>query len=165
MTKKTHAIIVIFFLLVLFFVCNTYEKKINNISENNTIKTDTIHTSDTIIIFDTLKIEEPVPYIVEVYKYDTIAKIDTLIVTVPIERKTYQDEQYKAVIEGYKPNLISMDIYNKNIYVYDSIFVNNTITKYKRPKWVLSGGVGVGYTPRGLEPYVGVNIGYVFWSK
>lgn len=132
---------------------------------NHTVQSDTIRTSDTIIIRDTVRIKEPKPYYVEVVRTDTIAQIDTVTVTIPIERKTYQNEDYKAVIQGYKPDLISMDIYKKTTFIRDTIQINNTITKMKPPRWVISVGPGVGYGPKGIEPYIGINAGFVLWSK
>lgn len=136
----------------------------SSVDTNQTIQSDTIRNSDTIIIRDTIRIKEPKPCYVEVVRTDTIAQIDT--VTIPIERKTYQNEDYKAVIQGYKPDLISMDIYKKTTFIRDTIQINNTITRMKRPRWVISVGPGVGYGPKGLEPtYLNIIVGYVIWSK
>lgn len=128
-------------------------------------QSDTIRVSDTIVIRDTVRIDKPTPYYVEVVRIDTIAQIDTVTVTIPIERKTYQNEDYRAIIEGYKPSLISMDIYRKTTLIRDTIQINNTITRYKPPRWAVSVGPGVGYGPKGIQPYIGINVGYVIWSK
>ena len=42
--------------------------------------------------------------------------------------------------------------------------VTKTVTKVKKPKWVISVGGGIGYNGK-IEPYVGLNAGYVLWSK
>lgn len=126
---------------------------------------DTIQMIDTVIIRDTIRIDKPTPYYVEVFRVDTIAQIDTLTVTVPIERKTYKNEDYEAIIEGYKPSLISMDIYKKTTLIRDTIQINNTITRYTPPRWAVSVGVGTGYGPKGIQTYIGINVGYVIWSR
>lgn len=129
------------------------------------IKSDTIRISDTIVIRDTIRIVKPKPYYVQVVRTDTIARIDTLTVTIPIEQRTYKDEQYQAVIEGYKPRLVSMEVYNKTVRIHDTIRINNTITRTKPLRWAVSAGPGIGYGPKGVEPYVGIQIGYVIWGK
>lgn len=146
--------------VVFFKGCDTPAPEVKE-----TIVSDTIRTSDTIVMFDTIRIYEPIPYYVEVVRLDTVAQIETVAVTVPIEQKIYQNENYKAVIEGYKPSLLSMDIYQKTTLIHDTIQINNTITKYKPPRWAVSVGPGVGYSPKGMQPYIGINVGYVIWSK
>lgn len=142
-----------------------YYADFRNGETTHTERTDTIHTSDTVVIRDTIRITEPKPYLVETIRIDTVAQIDTVFVTIEIERKTYQNEDYKAVIQGYKPTLVSMEVYKRETLIRDSTRINNTVTKKELPKWAVTGGVGIGYTPRGVEPYIGVSVGYVFWSK
>lgn len=137
----------------------------SSVEHTQTVQSDTIRISDTIVVRDTIRLDKPKPYYVEVVRVDTVATIDTITVTVPIEQKTYKNEDYKAVIGGYKPSLIYMDIYRKTTTIRDTVQINNTITKYKPPRWSLSVGPGVGYGPKGFEPYIGVNFGYVIWSK
>lgn len=165
--KNYYKYLFIALLLLFIGLCIYTKVNTNQIEDTVTIRTDTIHTSDTIILHDTLRIEKPVPHYVEVIRIDTIAQIDTVTVTVQIERKEYKNEDYRAVIEGYKPVLLSMDIYKKEIHTYDTILVNNIInrTKIKRPKWAVTAGAGIGYTPKGVEPHIGFTVGYVLWSK
>jgi hypothetical protein len=131
----------------------------------NSTQSDTIRISDTIVIRDTIRIREPKPYYVEVVRTDTLVFKDTLKVPIPIEQKTYKTEDYKAVIEGYKPNLLSIDLYKKETLIRDTVKINNTITKLKPPRWVISVGPGIGYGPKGVEPYIGINAGFVIWCK
>lgn len=118
---------------------------------------------DTTIIRDTVKIPIPKQIITEVVEYDTIyVEKPTLAIPIPIEEKTYSGTDYKAVVRGYKPRLMSLDIYRT-----DTLFTINTINKViKTKRWNLTVGaqVGYGYTPRGQLPYVGVGVtfGYSF---
>lgn len=86
--------------------------------------------------------------------------IDSIEVELPITERTYLDEQYKIVIEGYNPVLKSVEMYPRTAY----ITTTETITKRKR--WGVSLGVqsGYGITPQGMQPYAGVGIsfGYSF---
>lgn len=137
----------------------------NNTDFPESLQTDTIRVSDTLVIYDTIRITEPKPYYVEVVRTDTLVINDTVKVPIPIEQKTYKTEDYKAVIQGYKPTLLSMDLYKKETLIRDTIKINNTITKLKPPRWVISVGPGIGYGPKGVEPYIGINAGVVLWSK
>lgn len=146
-----------------------------NITESTT--SDTIVIRDTVVVRDTLVIKVPAPSQVDTVKYDTlrnIQKSDTTKIreyantdetVIPIVRKTYQNEEFKAVIEGYKPELISMEVYPKTTTIRDTVIINNTTVKIKQPRWVMSVGPGVGYGPKGLEPYIGVHVGFRLWSK
>ena len=137
----------------------------NNVGFPESLQNDTIRISDTVITHDTVRVREPKPYYVEVVRTDTLIINDTVKVPIPIEQKTYKTEDYKAVIQGYKPTLLSMDLYKKETLIRDTIKINNTITKLKPPRWVISVGPGIGYGPKGIEPYIGINAGVVLWSK
>lgn len=78
-------------------------------------------------------------------------------VEIPIERKTYETEDYKATVEGWRPSLVSMEVYPKT--------VTRTITKVKTPRFSLTVGPGVGYDGKNFTPNVGVTLGFVLWSK
>lgn len=138
--------------LLLFRQYHTPQKEITT--------SDTIRITDTVIKFDTIKIIQPKYVYREVVRYDTVK---TTII--PIEQRTYSDITYTAVIEGYKPSLLKLDIYQKTTHIFDTIRINNTITRYKQPKWAITAGVGVGTNGRAVTPYVGVSVGYVLWSK
>ena len=117
---------------------------------------------------DTIREPIPVPIVRTVVRYDTVRVAfpavdslpgDSAAVVLPIERKTYETEDYRAVVEGYKPSLVEMEVYRQ------SAIVTNTVVQPKRPRWALTVGPGVGYGPRGVQPYVGVSFGFVIWSK
>lgn len=86
---------------------------------------------------------------------ETVAH-DTVLVEVPIVDKTYEDENYKATVRGFQPELVDIWIKQKE----------TTITVPYRKRWSVTAGpqVGFGVTPQGWQPYVGagVTFGYSF---
>ena len=116
---------------------------------------------DTIV--DTIRVVKPIAKdslitrykVVEVERVNyvdsinTISEVvfDTIKVRLPIESKHYEDENYEAWISGYEPSLDSINIYHHTI-----------MPKPKR--WSIGVQGGVGITPKGVQPYVGVGVSY-----
>lgn len=109
-------------------------------------------------------------YITERYvRVDTLFVRDTILVEVPITQREYQDSNYHAYISGYKPNLDSIEVYQRTVRI-------NTIVTEKIPtttsRWVITAGlnVGVGYVAPfssgagtiGMYTGIGVGLGYRF---
>lgn len=89
------------------------------------------------------------------------ARVDTIIIArdsvaveVPIEQRTYEGEHYRAVVQGFQPELVSIDIRLPEI------------AAPKRKWWSVTVGpqVGYGFTPKGWQPYagIGVSVGLTF---
>lgn len=87
-------------------------------------KKEIIHDIEIDTVIDTIIQPIPVPqYIVDVgeveipFPMDAIVKKDTIkdtvYINIPIQRKTYNTDDYRAVISGYRPNLDTMIIYHK----------------------------------------------------
>ena len=92
---------------------------------------------------DTIRVPVPV--------HDTVGRVDTLWIELPRERVEVQDTLFTAWISGYQPQLDSIDIYQETI----------TITKQlPAPRWSIGIQGGVGITPKGMQPYLGVGISY-----
>lgn len=119
---------------------------------------------DTVLIHDTLRIVEPTPieeteigadtvWLERVIK-DTILDRDTVYVRVPISQVVYEDRRYRAVIQGYNPRLVSLDIYQKEKTIYS----HKTIVK--PAKMALSVGIYGGYGPKGLDYGLGLMLGF-----
>ena len=91
---------------------------------------------------------------------DTIIVRDTIEVEIPITERTYLDEEYKAIVQGYNPILKSIEVYPRTAYI------TTTETIKERKRWGVSIGIqgGYGITPKGYQPYagVGVSFGYNF---
>ena len=77
----------------------------------------------------------------------TPEKQDSATVTIPIVQRTYEGEHYKAVVQGYNPELVGIDIH----------FPEISAPKQKRIGWGISFGLQMGYglTPSGWGPYAG----------
>lgn len=92
--------------------------------------------------------------VVDLIRY--VVRVDTLEkkVYIPIERKEYRTQDYYAVIEGYKPELISIETYNKTTNI------DRVTTVKLKPRWGVGLQVGYGTDFKRLTPYVGVGIQY-----
>lgn len=83
------------------------------------------------------------------YRKDTLVLIDTIpgdtthvAVEIPITQKEYSDDStYRAWVSGYKPELDSIDVYRKTIYI------EKTITKTRNKKFVFGPSITYGYNP------------------
>ena len=76
---------------------------------------------------------------------------DSAAVEIPIVQRTFEGENYRAVVQGYQPELVSIDI---------------RLPEYQAPEpparkwWSVTIGpqVGYGFTPKGWQPYAGVGV-------
>ena len=83
---------------------------------------------------------------------------DSAKVVIPITERTYEDSTYKAVVRGYKPELVSLDIYNSTKYY-------PVVEKVKvKPKIVVSAGVYGGFGSKGADYGLGIMVGVPIWS-
>lgn len=128
-------------------------------------------------IFDTIRIEKPVPVdsvvvrteVVELPVKKVVKKVvndtlmhdsivyDTFAAEIPITQKIYSDSTYKAWVSGYLANLDSIDIYQRTITVKE-------VKKARRLNLGISAGYGVTGSGK-LEPFVGIGITYNFLKK
>lgn len=142
------------FLLIGIVIGSLFFPRRQNL-EKITVVTDTV----TVIRNDTVRYGYPVAYY---WSYrDTLFVHDTILIR---EEKVYKDSMYTAWVSGYQPKLDSIEVYPKTVTNYITNEVTKTVTKTKKPKWVISVGGGIGYNGK-IEPYVGLNAGYVIWSK
>lgn len=118
---------------------------------------------DTIV--DTIKVVKPIAVdsVVTRYKVVSVERVkdttivnevsevvfDTIRVRLPIESKHYSTTNYDAWVSGYEPCLDSIKVYNREV-----------IVKPKKSRWSVGVQGGVGMTPRGVQPYIGVGVGY-----
>lgn len=116
---------------------------------------------DTIV--DTIKVIKPIAVdsVVTRYKWVNVERVkdttivnevsevvfDTIRVRLPIESKHYTSINYDAWVSGYEPALDSIKVYSREVVV-----------KPKKSRWSIGLQGGVGMTPKGLQPYVGVGI-------
>ena len=118
---------------------------------------------DTIV--DTIKVVKPIAVdsVVTRYKWVNVERVkdttivnevsevvfDTVQVRLPIKSKHYTAESYDAWVSGYEPQLDSIKVYNREMVV-----------KQKHSRWSVGMQGGVGITPKGVQPYIGIGIGY-----
>lgn len=86
-----------------------------------------------------------------VYNIENVA--DSALVAVPISQVTCEGENYTAVIEGFRPRLVSIDIIQQTQYI-------ETTKTIPPKKWsfglTLGASAGVFYTPKGIQPGAGL---------
>ena len=116
---------------------------------------------DTIV--DTIKVVKPIAKdsVITRYKVVNVERVkdttivnevsevvfDTIRIRLPIESKHYTAESYDAWVSGYEPSLDSIKVYQREV-------------KTKQSRWSIGLQGGVGMTPRGVQPYIGIGIGY-----
>lgn len=131
--------------------------------------------SDTIYIHDTIRIVEPINIKETIVRHDTVffpisnelestsnltsnLTQDSAKVVMLITERTYEDSTYKAVVRGYNPELVSLDIYNSTKYY-------PVVEKVKvKPKIVISAGLYGGFGSKGADYGLGIMVGMPIWS-
>lgn len=115
---------------------------------------------DTLIVRDTLRDTVPRPVLVRFDHWDTLRVAvrttdtlrDSVYIPIPIERREYRTEDYRAVVSGYRPRLDLMEVYRKT----------RTVTVTEKPKrWGIGPTAGFGI-PGGW--YVGIGVSYDLWQ-
>ncbi len=105
--------------------------------------------TDTVWIRDTIRERVFVPRNVEVVRVDTLIVRDTIRVPIPIEQKIYATDNYRAVVEGFRPNLTALEIYR-----------STPIVTTRPSRWGIGVQAGYGISSGGLSPYIGVGVQY-----
>ena len=115
------------------------------------------YTTDTITIVRTDTIRERIPHFISEMVLDTIfvEKVPENVLKLPITQKYYNTDSYQAWVSGYKPNLDSINVFNKVV----ERTVNHTIDRVVYPKsidWYLNAGSM--FIDKKAAPYVGLNV-------
>lgn len=140
------------------------------ISYNNGASTAVV-TADTIEVvqWDTIVQTKPIAVeskVVELRSYrvkllgkingsssDSSYNADSAVVELPIEQKVYGDSTYKAWVSGFDARLDSIKLFQPTKYI-------TITTKQKPSRWNVGIQGGVGITPKGIQPYIGVGVSY-----
>lgn len=88
---------------------------------------------------------------------------DSLRVTIPIERKVYLTDHYRAVVEGFRPVLVEMELYRSAMFVSSHTTLSAPPSRSgrdKRGRWGAGIGAGYGISPGGPVPYIGIGVQY-----
>ena len=115
------------------------------------------HTTDTITIVRADTVRERIPHFISETVLDTIfvEKVSENVLKLPITQKYYNTDSYQAWVSGYKPNLDSINVFNKVV----ERTVNNTIDQFvyqKSVDWYLNAGSM--FIGKKAAPYVGLNV-------
>ena len=79
---------------------------------------------------------------------------DSVTVEIPITQREYEGDGYHAWISGYEPKMDSIFVFPH----YETVTIRMPSRSGKR--WGLGFTAGYGYTPKGLQPYVGISLNY-----
>lgn len=77
----------------------------------------------------------------------------------PIERKVYEAEEYRAVVSGIFPKLESLDIYRKTGYITNTVTETDPIRHKARVGLGVTAGPGVYWNGSGIQPGLGATLG------
>lgn len=125
-----------------------------------------IHTTDTVVVRDTVRETVLVPKVRYLTRVDTVLlKVpgDTVEVPVlvPISHKVYEGEDYRAVVSGFRASLDTLDIFRKTQTVTNTV-VQRVEVPGKPKRWGIGVSAGYALTPQGVKPYIGAGISYSF---
>ena len=123
----------------------------------------------TLFVYDTILVEKPVIKKVEIIDTllppvpitDSLMLHDTVLVYLPIEQRQYSDPRYTAWVSGYRPQLDSIQIYQRTEYITKEI---NPHKKAKRWGIGLQAGYGVALHDGHIRPapFIGVGLNWNF---
>jgi len=123
---------------------------------------------DTVVVRDTIRDAAPVARLTAITRVDTVfVRVagdtvrmagDTVYVAaeLPVERKTYLTADYRAVVEGFRPSLVGVEVYRRTQFI-DRV---RTVAVPDARRWSIGVQAGWGFSPKGAAPYVGVGVGY-----
>lgn len=88
---------------------------------------------------------------------------DTIEVEVPVTQKHYETENYQAWVSGYRPNLDSIEVYQREKIITETVTVTQ---KAKSKHWGIgfTGGYGYDFNTKTGAPFVGVGLSYNIFS-
>lgn len=121
---------------------------------------ETTTRTDTVVVRDTLRDTVLVPVERFAVRVDTVwmqAAGDTVRIEVeaPVERRVYATDDYRAVVEGFRPALVEMELYLKTARI------TSVATRTSPPdRWGIGIQAGWGLGPKGAVPYVGIGVQY-----
>lgn len=119
---------------------------------------------DTLVIRDTVREKYPVyvdrwrtrTELVEVH--DTVRRNDTLWQAVEIERRVYQGDDYRAVVEGWRPQLAEIAVFPKTVYLQTEVTQHASRPRV-RFGFGATAGPAVIWTPDGVKGGAGIAAG------
>ena len=127
-----------------------------------------IHRTDTVVVRDTVRETVLVPEVRYLTRVDTVllkvpgdaVKVPVLV---PISRKVYEGEDYRAVVSGFRASLDTLDIFRKTQTVTNTV-VQRVEVPGQPTRWGIGVSAGYALTPQGMKPYIGAGVQYNFLS-
>ena len=116
------------------------------------VKRDTIREKDPVFLTKYVDRVELVPVT------DTVRLTDTLWQAVEIERRVYQGDDYRAVVEGWRPELAEIAVYPKTVYLQTEV-TQQAPQPRVRFGFGATAGPAVIWTPEGVKAGAGVAAG------
>lgn len=118
--------------------------------------------TDTLVVRDTIR--EKYPVFVEKWKTrtelvqvrDTVRRTDTLFMALDFESRTYQGEDYRAVVTGYRPELAEIAVFPKTVYLQTEVTATEPQQRKTRVGFGFTAGPAVIWTPDGVKTGAGV---------
>lgn len=125
-----------------------------------------IHTTDTVVVRDTVRETVLVPKVRYLTRVDTVLlKVpgDTVEVPVlvPISQNVYEGEDYRTVVSGFRVSIDTLDTFRKT-QTLTNTFVQRGEVPGKPKRWGIGVSAGYALTPQGVKPYIGAGISYSF---
>lgn len=114
---------------------------------------ETIYRTDTVVISrpELMVVRQTATdtVLLPVIRSDTILVRDSVFVELPRQQAEYSGDGYRAWVSGYRPRLDSLRLEREV-----------AVTTRRRSRWSVGVHAGMGMTPRGLQPYIGVGVSY-----
>lgn len=141
------------------------------------VRVDTVTVSDTLYLHDTLTVDNPVPYLVEKVKTDTVFTpagdtIQLVTETKKYEENIIQDQDtavVKAQITGINAEIDTISVMFNRREVINTIEITKYIEKKRKflQRFHFSPNVSAGYGVfnRNLDVYVGFGVAYELWIR
>lgn len=121
--------------------------------------------TDTLVVTDTIEVCRPVTRVERVLEVvERVLPVaaapgdDSVAVAVERTQREYSDSLWHAWVSGYEPSLDSLVIFAPRTTI------RTTAVRRPQPRWAVTAGAGLGVTPRGVSPYVGITVGFVIKS-
>lgn len=144
-----YILLFILLFIVIYQHCNP------KVITKETITTDTITITDTIIEY------KPVAKYITKTKTDTIYINDSVYIPIPMETKIYTDDStYEASISGFKPSLDYIKVFPKETIITKEKVLE--IKNKQRFSHSIQVGVGYGFFNKKPDVFVGYGISYNF---
>lgn len=147
--RKTVIIVMhlVLFALLVFFLRHREAEVV----EVEVVKRDTVRITDTIVKIKPIYIVKREVDTFLIHTTDTLMR--DVVVSLPKEERVYEDSTFRAVVSGYRPSLDTMQVYQRRSVV-------KVTEREAPPRWSLGLQGGVGVTPKGVQPYLGIGITY-----